>query len=240
MTSETEAEETGLPGVSRRQFIVVFGAGAATIAAAGTYGVATSGVDPGAGPMVGAADKLQVTRAVRGARLGADGTPASSAAPGPEEFLRLVSAAQNGPPRQVAAEADTLERTSAVSASGMVNSHSNGHGGQSGSAPATGYPQPGNQTWGDVVVLEVKVFNEEKVPVPFSPGQLRLRRHGGETITPRDFSRRAGSIPPGAMELMWVSYLAPSDAAGFALEFTDALHGERLSLGIPSFVSGQS
>lgn len=223
--------------------MVVFGAGAATIAAAGTYGVATSGVDPGAGPMVGAPDKLQVTRAVRGARLGADGTPASSASPGPKEFLRLVSAAQNGPPNQIAAEADTLERTSAVSATGIANNRANGHGshgGQGGSVPATGYPQPGNQTWGDVVVLEVKVFNEEKVPVPFSPGQLRLRRHGGATITPKDFSRRAGSIPPGAMELMWVSYLAPSDAEGFTLEFTDALHGERLSLGIPSFVSGQS
>lgn len=66
MTSEKETDEAAFWGVSRRQFIVVFGAGAVAIAAAGTYGVATSGVDPGAGPMAGAADKLQVTRAVRG------------------------------------------------------------------------------------------------------------------------------------------------------------------------------
>lgn len=240
MTLENEPNEAVPWGFSRRKFLVVFGAGAAAIAAAGTYGVARNDVVPAAGPAVHSADKLQVARAARGARLGPNGTPASTVAPGPEEFLRLVSAGQGGPPQQVAAGPDTMERASAVSATGTSNRNPHGHGGAGGAVPATGYPQPGNETWGDVVVLEVEVFNQEEVPVPFSAGQLRLRRHGGETITPKDFSRRSGSIAPGAVESMWISYLAPSDAEGFTLEFTDAFHGELLSIGIPSFVAGQS
>jgi hypothetical protein len=88
-------------------------------------------------------------------------------------------------------------------------------------------------TWGDVVVLEVEVLNTAPVPMLFSPGLLRLKLAHGPTITPQDASRSPEAIAAGAEERVWVSYLAPSDATSFYVEFTDPLLDARLALDIP-------
>jgi hypothetical protein len=39
--------------------------------------------------------------------------------------------------------------------------------------------------------------------------------------------------------MMWISYLAPSDAAEFSVEFTDPQHDALLALGVPLLVAAK-
>jgi hypothetical protein len=73
----------------------------------------------------------------------------------------------------------------------------------------------------------------------FSPGQLRLKFADGPTITPEDASRGPEAIASGTTEMLWVSYLAPSDAADFSVEFTDPQHDSQLALRVPPLVTAQ-
>ena len=90
---------------------------------------------------------------------------------------------------------------------------------------------------GDVVVLELEVLNIAAFPSLFSPGQLRLKLANGPTITPHDASRGPHAIAAGAAELLWVSYLAPSDAADFSVEFTDPRRDAHVALRVPGLVA---
>jgi hypothetical protein len=202
--------------MTRRQFVVIAGGGVAAIAVAGAYDLSTMDSTPGKSPFW----MVRVVRAGRGGRLTASGQRAFHAAPGPSVFTSQLS------PHAVSRPA------------GSSSSHADGHTG-GGSDLATSYPQPQNLTWGDVVVLEVEVVNIAAVSMLFSPGQLRLKLANGQTITPEDASCSPEPIAAGTVEMMWISYLAPSDAAEFSVEFTDPQHDALLALGVPLLVTAK-
>ena len=211
--------------VSRRQFVVIAGGSAAAIAVAGGYIAASD-----SSPVKTSLWTVRVLRAGRGARLTADGLPASHAVLGPSVFN--AHADRTGASRPVNS---TLALASIGSSGGHTDDHASG-----GILPATPYPQPMNRTWGDVVVLELEVLNTAAFPSLFSPGQLRLKLANGPTITPQDASRGPHAIAAGAGELLWVSYLAPSDAADFAVEFTDPRGDAHLALRVPGLVAAKA
>lgn len=213
--------------LTRRQFVVVVGASAASIAVAWGYGVTTKDSPPVNSPFWG----VRIVRAGRGARLMADGSPAFHAPLGPAVF--------NGGANRAAA-GRAINSTLAVASAASLSAHSNGHTGAGGSHPATPYPQPRNLTWGDVVVLEVEVRNTAAAPSLFSPGQLRLKLAHGPTITPQDASRGPAPIAAGAVELLWISYLAPSNAADFSVEFTDPRRETQLALRVPGLATAKA
>lgn len=221
--------------LSRRQFVVVVGSSAAAIAVAWGYGVSAAKDSP---PAKSAPWAVRVVRAGRGARLTADGSPAFHTALGPSVF--------NGQAERAAANRainSTLAVASVASFSGHAgngtDSHTQGHDGGAPS-PTTPYPQPANLTWGDVVVLEVEVQNTASLPSLFSPGQLRLKLANGPTITPQDASRGPAPIAAGAVELLWVSYLAPSDAVDLSVEFTDPRRDGQQALRVPGLVTAKA
>jgi hypothetical protein len=220
--------------ISRRQFVVVVGSSAAAIAVAWGYGVSATDSPPAKS----APWAVRVVRAGRGARLTANGSPAFHAALGPSVFSGQADrAAANR------AINSTLAVASVASLSGHTGNHADAHtdshdGG--GSSPTTPYPQPGNLTWGDVVVLEVEVQNTASLPSLFSPGQLRLKLASGPTITPQDASRGPAPIAAGAVELLWVSYLAPSDAVDFSVQFTDPRRDAQLALRVPGLITAKA
>lgn len=237
--------------VSRRQFVVLVGGSAAGIAVAWGYGVSATDSPPAKSAFWG----VRVVRAGRGARLTADGLPAFNAALGPSVFNgradraaahtaaanRAINSALAVAPAGSSAHAgDHLDGQSGDHPGGQSGDHSGGQSGVAGPHPATPYPQPANLTWGDVVVLEVEVHNTAAVPSLFSPGQLRLKLANGPTITPRDASRGPEPIAAGAVELLWVSYLAPSDAADFSVEFTDPRRDTQLALRVPGLVAARA
>ncbi len=210
--------------ISRRQLGVVVGVSTASIAVAWGYGVAARET-PAAKSSFWA---VRVVRAGRGARLTADGSPAFHSALGPAVFsgqaVRAANSAIGGLP-----SAATV---------GALSAHADGHG---GSDPATTpYPQPVNLTWGDVVVIEVEARNIAPVPLLFSPGQLRLRLANGPTITPQDASRGPQPIAAGSVDRLWVSYLAPSDAADLSVEFTDPRGDGHMVLAVPGLVTAKA
>lgn len=206
--------------ISRRKFVAIAGGGGAAIAVLWGSGSAVLQSLPARSPFW----TIRVVRAGRGARLTTDGLPAFRATPGPSVFAMRPSPA-------VVTRAGT-------SSGGHAVTHS---GGTTGFEPALGSssPQPENLTWGDVVVLEVEVRNTADVPMLLSPGQLRLALANGQTITPGDASRGPQAIAAGAAEMLWVSYLAPSDAADFSVEFTDPQHDALLALGVPRLVTAK-
>jgi len=205
---------------SRRQFVLLTG-GSVAVIAAGASGLAVVGRTPGVVPATTSPFwTVRILRAGRGARLKPDGLPAFRVAPGPSLFAGAAE------PARVAASVD----------------HGDDHGdvhsthGSGGAAPGQ---QPVNRTWGDVIVLEVEAFNATAVALPFSPGQLRLRLADGPSITPQDASRGPGEIAAGAVELFWVSYLAPSDAANPSAEFADTVHDSMLTVRVPELVAAR-
>jgi hypothetical protein len=107
-----------------------------------------------------------------------------------------------------------------------------------GVIPDSGWPQPANFTWGDVVLLEVAVTNSRPEPVLFAPGQLRLKLvPSGITVTPQDFNRGPGAIAAGATERLWISYLAPHDALDMELEYSE--QDGTMSLALPLLTASQ-
>lgn len=201
---------------SRRQFVLLAG-GSVALVAAGASGLAVAGRAPGAAPATTSPFwTVRILRAGRGARLGPDGLPAFHRAPGPFVFDGSAEPARIG----------------------TVVDHADDHSGHE-PVPGAAYQQPINRTWGDVIVLEVEAVNATTAPLPFSPGQLRLRLADGPSITPQDASRGPGEIAAGAVELFWVSYLAPSDAADPSVEFADPIHDEVLAVGVPDLVAAR-
>ncbi|TFD58724.1 hypothetical protein E3T39_10065 [Cryobacterium suzukii] len=234
------------PVFSRRQFIVVVGGSAAVITAAG-YGLSAAERAPGllepALPWT-----VRVVRAGRGPRLSTDGLSSLRSVAGPEAFATLSAVELLGAPAAPSLAAGPAAISDGVPIAVLGEStlggqsdggHSDGHSGSGpsdgGVSPASPFPQPANLTWGGVVVLEVEVLNGTALPMLFSPGQLRLRLVNGPTITPNDASRDPGPIRAGEVERLWVSYLAPSDATEFFVEFTDAPHDAQHTLTVPQF-----
>ncbi|MDR6556163.1 hypothetical protein J2809_000494 [Arthrobacter pascens] len=214
-----------VPVLSRRQFGLIVGGGAALLVAGGTYGAVSRSSPHAAARMDTAFGSLSVTRAGRLARLDAQGRQA---------FRSVAAAAAHlsAPGASAGSAAGTLQRTASL-ATAVTDSH-----GHDGGAPAeAGWPQPVNLTWGDVVLVEVELSNSGPEPVLFSPGQLRLKLASSgttaTTVTPQDADRTTGTIPPGAMHHHWISYLAPSGSAGMELEYTDPWQDRTQGLSLP-------
>ena len=244
-TADAPLERAGR-AFSRRQFIVIVGGSAAVVTAAG-YGLSAAERTPGllepAVPWT-----VRVVRAGHGPRLNADGLSSLRSGAGPSAFATLAAlqslntpvalTSATGPAAPSAAQAAVLMGDSALGGEpdgGHPNGHSNSD--PRGVAPVSPFLEPANLTWGGVVVLEVEVVNGTALPMLFSPGQLRLRIVDGPTITPNDASRSPGPIGAGEVETMWVSYLAPSDATNFSVEFIDAPHDAEHTLAIPHFIA---
>ena len=218
-----------VPVLSRRQFGLIVGGGAVLLVAGGTYGAVSRSSPHPAARMETAFGSLTVTRAGRLARLDAQGHLA---------FRSVAAAAAHlsGPGASAGSavgEAGTFQR-----AASLTNVAAAPHGHDAGASTEAGWPQPVNQTWGDVVLVEVELSNSGPEPVLFSPGQLRLKlASSATTVTPQDADRTTGTIPPGATEHHWISYLAPSGSAGLELEYTDPLRDRTHGLSLPPLAS---
>jgi hypothetical protein len=214
--------------ISRRQFVVFAGGSAVAVAVAGGHSIFTTEQRPASSSFW----TIRIVRAGRGARLTTGGLPAFHAAPGPSVFTNKPS------PAVVAKAAGSIGHTDHTD-------HTDHEAGDSdgllvGAANlSSSNPQPFNMTWGDVIVLEVEVLNTAVFPMLFSPGQLRLKLTGGQSITPEDASRPPEAISAGAAEMLWVSYLAPSDAADLSVEFTDPQNDTQLALAVPRLVTAK-
>jgi hypothetical protein len=201
--------------------------------AGGTYGAISRSGPQAATQLATAFGVLSVTRAGRLARLNAKGQQA---------FRSLESAAALlDDPGSLAAGAHRAVTGSFERAANSTNLPATSHDHDHGAPPEDpGWPQPFNQTWGDVVLLEVELRNSSPEPVLFSPGQLRLRLlPSGTTITPQDFDHGLGSVEPGATEHLWISYLAPHDALAMELEFAEPEHDGTAILPLPPLTVSQ-
>ncbi|APX03276.1 hypothetical protein [Arthrobacter sp. QXT-31] len=209
-----------VPPLSRRQFGLIVGGGALLLVGGGTYGV-VSRSRPGSGKGLDTPfGTLSLVDAGRLARLDAQGLPAAT------PLAAAISQVTDGARRAAAAGQPGIQRISSRQGTG-----GDGHHG----APLldSGWPQPGNFTWGDVVVLEVAITNVRPEPVLFSPGQLRLKLlPSGITVAPQDADRGPGTIAAGATEQVWISYLAPHDSLAMEVEYT-GLDDEARSLALP-------
>lgn len=194
--------------LSRRQFGLIVGGGALLLVGGGTYGV-VSRSRPGSGKGLDTAfGTLSLVEAGRLARLDAQGQPAAT------PLASAISQVTGGTPVAAAAGQPGIRRISSRQPTAVDNHHG-------GPLLDSGWPQPGNFTWGDVVVLEVALTNSSPVPVLFSPGQLRLKLlPSGITVAPQDSDHGPGTIAAGATEQVWVSYLAPHDSVAMEVEYT--------------------
>lgn len=210
------------PVLSRRQFSLLIGGGAVLLAAGSAFGIyarTRTGAAPAAATSFGS---LQLLRAGRLARLGADGHAAFAS--GESALARLADGPGAGPAGGAGARQQPVhDHTGSVSGP---------------SIPGTRWPQPENHTWGDVVIVELKVHNSGAEQMLFSPGQLRLQTGDpAVTITAQDAGRPPGAVGPGETVLTWVSYLAPEEAAEFQLDFTDPLDDAAIALPLPAFAA---
>lgn len=101
-------------------------------------------------------------------------------------------------------------------------------------------PQPVNMTFGDHLRLRLSVENTSGEGVLFSPGQLRLvLPQDGWTLANRGSDVRLAVVEAGATLVALISFLVPSDEAGFAAEFDDiGARGQApLRLEVPGIVS---
>jgi hypothetical protein len=208
---------TAVPPLTRRQFGLILGGGAVLLLGGGTYGV-VSRSQPGSGAGLATAfGALSLVTAGRLARLDAQGRPAA------KPLASAISQVTDGTRRTVAGHAG-LQRASS-SQRGSADAHEH----DSDPLLDSDWPQPGNFTWGDVVVMEVALRNDSPEPALFSPGQLRLKLlPSGITVAPQDSDHGAGTIAAGATERVWISYLAPHDAVTMQVEYSgledDAAH----------------
>lgn len=209
-------------GLSRRQFGLVVGGGAFLVLAGGTYGVIGRSLQDTATGAATAFGSLTIVRAGRLARLDARGRPA---------FRTLAAAASH---LAGVTGADAAGRTRFQRASAAEEPGAGGHSHDGGTPEDPAGPEPVNLTWADVVLLEVKLQNDELRPVLFSPGQLRLKLTSSSvTITPQDSDRVPGPIAPQRSEHLLVSYLAPRDSRDLELEYSDEQRGQTLLLPLP-------
>lgn len=220
------------PVLSRRQFGLIVGGGVLLVAAGGTYGAISRSGPLSATHLNTAFGDLSVTRAGRLARLNAQGHNAFRSIEGATALLAVSGAMAVSANGAVSGSLDGAATPTDVPAT------SHGHG----SAPPQDpdWPQPVNLTWGDVILLEVRIHNSSRGSVLFSPGQLRLRLlPSGTTVTPQDFDRGVSSVEPGDAEHFWISYLAPRDALAMELEYTEPEHGATAVLSLPPLTVGQ-
>ncbi|MDQ1053582.1 hypothetical protein QE394_001510 [Arthrobacter sp. SORGH_AS 212] len=204
--SHTSPSTAALP-LSRRQFGLVVGGGALLLLGGATYGVVSRSQPGGASGLTTAFGAVSIVDAGRLARLDAQGHPAA------KPLASAISQVKNGM-RPAAAGRQGIRQASS-------QQRSTGHGHGSDPLLDSDWPQPGNFTWGDVVVLEVAVRNDQLEPVLFSPGQLRLRLlPSGITVAPQDSDHGPGTIAAGATERVWISYLAPHDAVTMQIEYS--------------------
>jgi hypothetical protein len=109
-------------------------------------------------------------------------------------------------------------------AAGVASRHG-GHG-----AAADGLANP-HGVWTETVLVGVQVHNGLDRPMPFSPGQFRLRVGAdGPTVTAYDAERPPGGLPARSTLTTWVSFLAPAGADDLAVEFSDPDADDVLSL----------
>jgi len=209
-----------VPPLSRRQFGLLVGGGALLLVGGGTYGV-VSRSRPGSGKGLDTAfGTLSLLDAGRLARLDAQGQPAAT------PLTSAISQVTDRTRRAAAAGQPGVQRISSRQDAAVDNHHSE-------PLLDSDWPQPGNFTWGDVVVLEVALTNTRPEPVLFSPGQLRLKLlPSGITVAPQDADHGPGTIAAGATEQVWISYLAPHDSVAMEVEYT-GLDDEARTLALP-------
>jgi hypothetical protein len=209
-----------VPPLSRRQFGLLVGGGALLLVGGGTYGI-VSRSRPGNGKGLDTAfGTLSLVEAGRLARLDAQGQPAAT------PLASAISQVTAGTRRPAAAAQPGIQRDSSRQGTGVDDHHGD-------PLLDSDWPQPGNFTWGDVVVLEVALTNTSPAPALFSPGQLRLKLlPSGITVAPQDADRGPGTIAAGATEQVWISYLAPHDSVAMEVEYT-GLDAEPRALALP-------
>lgn len=209
-----------VPPLSRRQFGLLVGGGALLLVGGGTYGI-VSRSRPGSGQGLDTAfGTLSLVEAGRLARLDAQGQPAAT------PLASAISQVTDGTRRAAVAGQPGVRRVSGRQGTAVAGHHSD-------PLLDSDWPQPGNFTWGDVVVLEVALTNTSSEPVLFSPGQLRLKLlPSGVSVAPQDADRGPGTLAPGATEQIWISYLAPHDSVAMEVEYT-GLDDEARSLALP-------
>ncbi|MHA7265867.1 hypothetical protein ACX8Z9_05695 [Arthrobacter halodurans] len=97
-------------------------------------------------------------------------------------------------------------------------------------------PQPVNMTYGDHLVLRVDAVNESDDDVLFSPGQIRVRPDSQPwLVVNRGSDLPAGALPAGGRASASISFLVPSDAARFSVQFDDMAPGSPpLDLPLPA------
>ena len=213
------------PVLSRRQFGLVMGGGALLLLGGGTYVAVALNAAGGARTLGTAFGTLSVVNAGRLARLDAQGRPATKSL--------AAAAAQITTGAGTAAAFDGAPRLERAANHEPASPAAHGHDG--GAVPDSGWPQPVNLTWGDVVILEVAVTNTLSDPVLFAPGQLRLKLlPSGVTVTPQDFNHGPGIIAAGATEQLWISYLAPRDSLEMEIEYSDPELEGTMSVALPA------
>ncbi|WP_262103754.1 hypothetical protein [Arthrobacter sp. Marseille-P9274] len=218
---DDDGKDRGLGGtvLSRRQLGLLFGGGAAVIIGGAGFGVVAKTVQHAQVQAGTAFGSVRLLRAARLARLSADGSRSPLVG-------RLALARLSG---------DSVPIAGAGVGIAVPAATGHGHG---GAIPGLRWPQPENHTWGDIVLLELEVANTGSAPMPFSPGQLRLRPAGNAMSTSlQDSGRDAGPLAPGAVEHVWVSFLAPETAGRFIVEFTDPLQDSVAELRVPELVT---
>ena len=199
-----------VPPLSRRQFGLILGGGALLLVGGGTYGVVSRSLPGNGSGLATAFGSLSLVDAGRLARLDAQGQPAA------KPLASAISQVRDGARSAAAAGPPGIQRVS-------NRKGANTAGGHHDSDPLldSDWPQPGNFTWGDVVVLAVALRNDRSEPLLFSPGQLRLKLlPSGITVAPQDSDRGPGTIAAGATEQVWISYLAPHDSVAMEVEYS--------------------
>jgi hypothetical protein len=212
--------------LSRRQFGLVMGGGALLLAG-GTYGVVARSSAIDSTVLSTPFGTLSIENAGRLSRLDAQGRPATKSLSAAASRITGSGAAASMSRARLRAPGDPEIRLA-------VHSHDDG------TLPDSGWPQPANLTWGDVVLLEVALKSIRSEPVLFAPGQLRLKLlPSGITITPQDCDRGPGVIAASRTEYLWISFLAPHDSVDMELEYSEPEQNVPLRLALPLLTVSQ-
>lgn len=211
------------PTLSRRQFGLVLSGGAFLLLAGGTYGAVERSLQDESTSVATPFGSVTIVQAGRLARLDAQGQPA---------FTTLAAAASRINAGDVLGGTATVQRAGTLE---LFEPH--GHGGRTWGGAAG--PEPLNLTWGDVVLLEVRLRNDGPEPVLFSPGQLRLRLGESTTVTLRDCDRSSGPLAPHGSENILISYLAPRGSRELGLDYLDEVQDRTYRLALPALAGSE-